>query len=294
MTHERAAGAIYDLGYQSYSGARRGRLYGWWRLVTFSLRAAFGASRTSQSRFVPRAILALVFVPAIVRIGIAAATTLTQVINYASHLQFTGLLVGLFAAAQAPELIVTDRQHGVLSLYFSRPVTGVEYAFAKITALVAAILILTLGPEILLFLGKVFIDQSPWAALATEWHRLGPILGGTFAMSAFTASIGLAISSFASRRSYATASVIAFFMLLPAAASIVGGVAGGSVRRYTVLFHPFWLLNGFVNWLFDVQARARSPVARAELPGAAYLYVILGVTIAATLIVLLRYRKGEP
>ena len=48
--------------------------------------------------------------------------------NYATQLNLTAFLLALFGAVQAPELVVTDKQQGVLSLYLSRPLTAADYA----------------------------------------------------------------------------------------------------------------------------------------------------------------------
>jgi ABC-2 type transport system permease protein len=293
MTEPRAAGTIYDLGYQRYSGTRLGRGYAIKSLLAFSIRTAFGVGRGERSKFVPVLVGAIVFLPAIVQVGVASATSQPSFINYANHLRFTAFLLALFSAAQAPELIVTDKQQGVLSLYLSRPLGGVDYAFAKLAALVAAMIVLTLGPQLFMFLGKVFLLTSPWDAFKGEYRKLLPILGGTLLTSYFVASIALALSSFAGRRAYASASVIAFFLLAPAAAELLRGLTSGDVRRYSVLANPIYMITGFADWLFDVEAKRRSVIGRADLPGSAYLWMMLFVCGACTALLFMRYRKNE-
>jgi ABC-2 type transport system permease protein len=289
----RAAGTIYDLGYQRYAGDRLGRLNAVRTLFTFSLRTAYGLGRGDRSKLIPGGILLVVFLPAIIQIGVASATGRPEFINYAGHLQFTALLLALFAAAQAPEMIVTDRQHGVLSLYLSRPLTGTDYAFAKLAALAGAMLVLTLGPQLLLFLGKVFMVAAPWTALKAEWRKLLPIVGGTVVTSVFMASIGLALASLASRRAFASAGVIAFFLFLAAASTLIRSLATGQVRRYMVLVNPAFLMTGFANWLFDIESKRRSIIGRADLPGKTYLYTILTACVVCVLILWLRFRRSE-
>src|SRR5437764_8278354 len=183
MAEPRTAGAIYDLGYQRYTGERLHNANSVRTLFGFSLRTAFGLGRGARSMAIPAIILAIVFIPAIVSVGAASTTGFVTLINYAGHLQFTAFLITLFAAAQAPELIVTDRQYGVLTLYLARPLTGVLYALAKLAALVAAMMVLTFGPQLLLFLGKVFIAASPWTAFKDDWTGLQPLIAGTLAVS---------------------------------------------------------------------------------------------------------------
>jgi len=284
---------IYDLGYQSYTGPRHGRAHSFWTLVVFSFRACFGLGRGEQARRIPVVIAVLVFAPALVQVGVASATGLQQLIHYANYLDFTAILLALFAAAQGPEIIVTDRQNGALTLYLSRPIRATDYALAKLLALTAAMLVLTLFPQLVLFGGKVLIAKAPFTAFKSEASKLMPIFGGTIVVSFFFASISLGLSSFAVRRAFASAAVIAFFMLMPAFAIIVRLVTVGSFRRWAVLLNPGTVVVGFTTWLFEIEASRRSAVGRADLPPQAYLWVILAVCTIAVAILLNRYRKNE-
>ena len=81
--------------------------------------------------------------------------------------------------------------------------------------------------------------------------------------------------------------------LLIAFAIIVRLVTVGSFRRWAVLLNPGAVVVGFTTWLFEIEARRRSMVGRADLPPQAYLWVILGVSAIAVAILLNRYRKNE-
>ena len=293
MAEPRAAGAIYDLGYRPYTGERFGRGYAIRSLFRFSFLAAFGVGRGERAKGVPFLVFAIVYMTAMVQIVAASATGNQSYINYANFLEFSSFLLALFAAAQAPELIVADKQHGVLSLYLSRPIKSTDYAIAKLLALVAAMLVITLGPQLLLFIGKVFNAPEPWPAFKGEWVKLFPIIGGSVATAAFVASISLLLASLASRRGYGSAAVIAFFLLTPALIEIFRVVASGDLRRYSTLAHPIYLIVGFSNWLFEIEARRRSVVGRADLPGTYYLFVIVGVCVFCTTMLLRRYRRVD-
>lgn len=293
MTEARTAGTIYDLGYQRYTGARLGRGHAFWQLVVYSYRAAFGMGRGARARLAPIIIGAIVFIPAMAQIAVASMTGITTFINYSQYLEFTSFLVALFTAAQAPELVVPDRQHGVLSLYLSRPLTGADYALAKLCALGLAMFALTFGPQFFLFLGKIFINPAPWAEFKTEYRKILPILGGTLGTSLYMASVGLAISCRAGRRAFANAGVIAYFLFLPAIQAIFYSISSGDAKRYSVLANPVLLTRGFTDWLFNIEAKRRSIIGRVDLPGEAYLYAILGVSLIAGALVVLKYRKAD-
>jgi ABC-2 type transport system permease protein len=291
MAEARAAGTIYDLGYQRYGGARLGRNHAIANLLGYSFKAAFGVGRGARAKILPFFVLAIVFLPAIVQVGVASATGQPDFVNFAGFLQFTAFSIALFAAAQAPELIVTDKQQGVLALYLSRPITARDYAFSKMFALTGAMLVLTLGPQLFMFLGKVFLSATPLDMLQREYPKLGPIIGGTLMTSLFVAGISLAVSSLAARRAFATAAVIAVFMLLPAATEIVRSLTIGPVRKYARLGNPIVIVTGFTNWLFDVQANRRSIVSRLDLPGQAYLYMMIVVIVLSVALLVQRYRR---
>ena len=293
MAEPRAPGAIYDLGYQSYTGPRRGRAYVIRSLVSYSFASAFGAGRSDQAKSLPSLIVATVYMLAIVQVSMASATGMVGLIRYAWFLQFSAFLIALFAASQAPELIVADKQQGVLSLYLSRPLKASDYAVAKLLALVAAMLVVTLGPQLVLFTGRVVLDASPWTTFRAEWTKLFPIVGGTLLTSVFVASIALLLASFAARRGYASAAVIAFFLLTPAVIELLRAVTSGAVKRYSVLVHPIYLISGFANWLFDIEAKRRTVIGRADLPGAVYFDVMLAVSTVCIVAFVRRYRRLE-
>jgi len=293
VAEPRAAGTIYDLGYQPYTGVRHGRAYAIRSLFGFSFQTAFGVGRGDKAKSMPALVVAAVYLPAVVMIGVASATGQTAAIGYAPFLQFTAFLIALFAAAQAPELIVADRQQGILSLYLSRPLKALDYALAKLAALTAAMLVITLGPQLLLFVGRVFLADAPWSAFRGEWAKLFPIVGGTLLTSLFIASIGLVLASFASRRGYASAAVIVFFLLAPAVVEMFRAVTSGDVKRYSVLAHPVYLITGYTEWLFEIEARRRSAVGRADLPGQLYMYVMLAACALCITVLLRRYRRME-
>jgi ABC-2 type transport system permease protein len=287
----RAAGTIYDLGYQRYGGPRLGRNNAIANLISYSFRAAFGMGRGSKAKLLPMIVTGVVFLPAFVQVGIASASGRPELVNYAGQLSFTAFLLALFVAVQAPELVVTDKQQGVLSLYLSRPLTATDYAMSKMFALTGAMLFITLGPQLFMFFGKVLLSATPWTLFKTEYPQLAPILGGTMMTSIFVAAIGLSLSSLSAKRANATASVIATFLVLPAAAEIIRSVTTGNVRRYAPLANPILVINGFVTWLFEVQARKRAVITRLDLPGQAYLYAMIVVTILGVATLVWRYRR---
>lgn len=291
MSEARAAGTLYDLGYQRYEGKRLGRNHAIANLMGYSVRSAFGIGRGAKAKLIPMFLTAIVFIPAIIQVSGAAALNQPEMVNYPFQLNVSAFLIALFVAVQAPELIVTDKQQGVLSLYLSRPLTARDYALSKMFALTGALMVLTFGPQFLLFLGKVLVSPTPWTLLKTEYKVLAPIVGGAMMTALFIGGIGLGVASLTAKRAHGTAAVIGVFLIFPAMTSLVRSIATGSVRKYAKLADPIVVINGFTTWLFDVQASRRSLISRLDLPGQAYLYLMIVVTVLAGILLVWRYRR---
>ena len=90
------------------------------------------------------------------RFGAAASGIEEQSpIRYDTYFSTISTIVVLFCAAQAPELFGRDQRHGILSLYFARALRRSDYALARIAGFVAALLLLSSCPQLVLFLGRV-------------------------------------------------------------------------------------------------------------------------------------------
>ena len=76
--------------------------------------------------------------------GAGEALEQASPVRYDTYHGLTVTLLMLFCAAQAPELFGRDQRYGVLPLYFSRALTGTDYALARIGGLMLALLLVDL------------------------------------------------------------------------------------------------------------------------------------------------------
>ena len=163
-----AGGSIYDLGYRSYLGPRLGRRHAVASLVRHSFRQAFGLGRPLRSKVIPMGLLLLTLLPAVVALGFAALASRlvgpggamldeANPITYDTYASLTIQMLALFTAAQAPELLGRDLRYRVVALYFTRALRRDDYALAKLAAMVLAMLLITVVPYVLLFLGRVLV-----------------------------------------------------------------------------------------------------------------------------------------
>ena len=285
------AGSIYDLGYRRYDGVRLGRRHSVLSLYFYTLRGAFGLGRRSSSKIIPIAVAIIAFIPALIQLGIAAIVPAQfEIIKPENYYGYVGVIVALFCAAVAPEIVGRDQRTRTLSLYFSRALQRRDYALAKLAAFVTALLLLTLLPQAVLFLGSMLAANDVPQFLKDGWRQLPRIVASGLLIAGLMASLSLAIACQTSRRSYATVAVIALFLVTTPLANIFVRAAGG-VGRFAVLFSPFDLLAGTTQWVFDVTPDSEHVVSVADLPLLIYPVVTLALIGIATAIILRRYER---
>ena len=203
-----AAGVIHDIGYRRYEGNRYGHPRIVWALYMHSLRSAFGLGRGAKAKIVPIVAFVTICLPAVINVfNIANSGVQNQSVFYDTYTPtLRALVMTVFVAAQAPELVSGDRRYRVLQLYFSRPMRRAGYPLAKLAAFITACLILLELPLLLMYAGTVSsVHGKHQVWLQTQ--ALIPGLGMAALWAVLLASVGLVLASFAARRAYATGTV---------------------------------------------------------------------------------------
>lgn len=284
------AGTIYDIGYRHYDGPRLGRRGAIGAIVAAGLRASFGLGRSGRAKVLPWGAVILAALPAGVAVAIRVLVgDLVELYDYQNYLWGIGALLPIFVAAQAPELVVNDMRHSVLPLYFSRPISRLDYVAARLAALALALLSLTLLPVLLLFAGRVLAADDVLGALGDELGALPAIVGSGVLHAIVLASIGLAISSLAGRRAYAAGAVLAVFLIGGVVSGTLGQL-GGALVALAPFANPLAILDGTREWLFGGGV-ADSPVATAGVPFPVYGLATLVLLAVSWGVLALRYRS---
>lgn len=268
-----SAGNIYDLGYRGYDGPRLGRGATFRALWIAGVRSAFGLGRRPAAKIAPFALAVLAFVPALIQLGIAAVTTGldadVEVFTHEDYFGYVQVVLILFGAAVASELVGRDQRDRTLALFFSRGVSRTDYALARVAALTTAMLALTLGPQLVLLVGNGMVDDDLLAYLRDNADLVPRIAAASLLLSLVIAGAALAIAAHMPRRAYAAATVVGAFILSLAAATILVETTDSIVGRLAVLAGPAgW--EGFIHWIFGVPQRFDGLTDRADLPGWAF------------------------
>ena len=223
-------GVIHDIGYRRYTGRRLGRAQIARALYWYSLRSAFGIGRGAKAKIVPVITFVVICLPAIAS-AVAVAQGQGRLVPYDTYVfQLRTVIMIIFIAAQAPELVSRDLRSHVLPLYFCRPLRRMDYPLAKLAAFITACLAMIEIPLLLLYLGTITQAHGGSAI----WHQTKALIPGLLVglmWAVLLASIGLALASLTGRRAFATGAIAIYFFLTWVLAGILIAVTQRNVVR---------------------------------------------------------------
>ena len=278
-------GVIHDIGYQRYEGPRLGRGYVFGSLFAHGFRTAFGLGRGAKSKIFPWFVTGVVIVVAVVLMAIRAQTG-TIALTYLQFPQTLGLLIVLFCAVAAPELVSRDLQSGVLPLYFSRPLRTSDYGLAKLAALVAAITAIFAAGEVIMFLGAAFTVKGFGTILDEFTDMLGGVAYSAVHALVFGA-IAILVASLMKRRAVAAGALVAIFVLTTPVFGVLAVLPSTTANQLSGLVSPGPLVGGVGDWVFQ----ERSGAVDIGPYGPLYLAVAVTLVVGCTALLLARYRK---
>ncbi|HTW04979.1 MAG TPA: hypothetical protein VMF87_32100 [Streptosporangiaceae bacterium] len=231
------AGVIHDIGYRRYTGRRLGRAQIVRALYGHSLRSAFGLGRGAKAKIVPVIAFVVMCLPAIAN-AVSMANGGGRLVPYDTYtFQLRVVVMIIFVAAQAPELVSRDLRSHVLPLYFCRPLRRLDYPVAKLAAFITACLLLIEIPLLLLYAGTI-TQVHGGSAVWSQTRALIPGLLIGLAWAVLLAAIGLVLASLSGRRAYATGAIAIYFFLTFILAGILISVTQRNVLRAVVVQVP--------------------------------------------------------
>jgi ABC-2 type transport system permease protein len=294
MSEHDAGANIYDLGYRHYDGPRIGRRGTLLTLYIYGVRSAFGFGRRTTSKIFPFALAFCAFVPALIQLGVGAIVSgvgeHVDLFKHEDYFTFVRIILVLFCATVAPELVGRDQRNRTLSLYFSRAVSRFDYAISKFAALTSAMLVLTLGPQLVLFVGNGMADDDLAGYIGDSWDLVLPIVGGSVLVSCVVASVGLCIAAYLPRRAYSTAAIVGAFVLTLSISHILMNSVDTAYARFALLLSPVaW--EGAILWFFGVDPGPENVLTDANLGGWVYFLAVLATIAVTFALTLRRFRR---
>ena len=302
-----AGGELFDLGYQHYDGPREGRMRARKAVYFDGIRTAFGVGRGSLAKVLPILLFGAAMTPAVI---LAIVASLFDGISgalpgHADYYQVVSIVLIIFAALVAPELLCPDRRNGVISLYLVRPLSTTDYVVARWLAFLSITLLLVYSGQAVLLASLILSAEEPLDYIKDNWEDVPRILGAGLLVAIFITTLPLAVSAFTNRRAIAAAIVIGLFIISSAAAGILTECDEGHAPERSGQCEPltgdsakwFSLVDiGRVptnvnNMIFDVEDEGRRSQITSELPRVVPIgwYVLLSGGLATVL--WWRYRK---
>jgi ABC-2 type transport system permease protein len=218
---------VFDLGYQGYEGERTDRWARRRAIWRDGIRISLGLGRGTGAKIAPWLLLGLALVPVVILVVVSAfvgpATDPDdfELPTYSEYYEWAMVPLGLFAAVVAPLLICPDRRDGVLALYAARPITPLDYVGARWGAFLTVSLAAVWLPQAILFAWNVLDAREPGTFLADNWDVVPRFLLAGAVIATVLTTLALLVSSFATRRAYASVGMLAVLFI----GSAVGGIA---------------------------------------------------------------------
>jgi len=284
-------GEVFDRGYQRYGGARLGRGHGVWAIARYSMKRAMGFKKGWSSKVIPFFVYIAAALTAVIPIGIEAFIG-QESIPYEGFFGLLYVLQGIFVATITPEFMCSDRRENVLSLYFSRAITRLDYLVGKLVGAALLTLTVTLAPALLLWLGRQLLADAPLDALWSNLADLGRLAFVGTMLALYLSAGGLMIASFTGRKSIAVAVIIVGIVVLESLIALLLFALEGDASRIANFFSPTTVTSGLVSGVFEPD-RPPPPSDQPDFAFAWWGYAsAMAVTI--TLCLAIMYRRYVP
>lgn len=286
---------IFDRGYRTYDGPRTGPRGARRAVYREGLKRILGLGRKARLKIFPWSLISIALISAAVFIGIhwaigdIAESVGQGVPSYGGLFDFYSAISLLFIAFAGPQLLIPDRTKGVLSVYFSRPLTVDGYLVSKVGSFATLVGAFYIVPQTVLHIGLALISDDGFLPyLGDNLDILWKVPATTLGFVALHGSVIFILSSVIGRTGIAAA---AFLGILTAGTGIAARVAEASFAgaRWVSLLaleqHPRIIRD----YLFEDTVEYPAEAAGFEVW--ASVVVIAGLAAIAIWFVRSRYRR---
>lgn len=287
-------GEVFDRGYQHYDGARLGRSGAIKALIGYSIRRALGVKKKWTAKIIPILLYIAAFLPTIIIIGVRAfvaraSPQLASGFNYGALYASISIILLIFAATSAPEMLCEDRRENTLALYFSRPITRSDYVLSKVAALGILMSTIALIPALILFIGNVLLADSPLHYFTHNAGDIWRIIVTGVLLSVFYAAIGLVVAAFTNRKGIAAAIYIGLIIIEGGVVEAIYHAMSSSGRDYLALIDLSQIPTGIYTWLLGTSSSSNSAITVTALHGWTFLIPVAVVVAISYVVMYQRY-----
>lgn len=248
---------IFDRGYKVYDGELRGRSATRRAIVKDGVRRILGIRRKARRKVLPWGLLAIGLLMAAVLVGqlfifgSLAGAVAEGLPSYAELFDLYSRIALLFLAVTIPELLGPDRGQGVLSVYFSRPMSVGDYLGAKAGAYLLMAASIYLIPQAAFHLGAASLAPEGFLSyLGSNLDILWKVGASALAFMLVHGGVLAVIGAYIDRTSFAAAT---FLGVLLAGGNLAGVVSEADFpgARYASLVAFDDHARYVRDWIFD-------------------------------------------
>jgi ABC-2 type transport system permease protein len=280
--------SVYKRGYEKYRGTLRGRRARFMVLPRHTWRQLF------RQRLVVLLMAVAMIYPLLSVLYIYLSNNTDLLAGFSGPFQSilaidpaffmtfmnTQAVFAVFLAALAgPGLIAPDLADNALQLYFSRPLTRLEYVAARLVTLFCLLSLVTWIPGLLLFGMQSGMAEPSW--FSAHWKLAGGLTAGLILWVLLVSLVALTGSAYAKLKVIAGGMVLGFFFIPGGVAMMINGVFRSTWGH---LLNPAWTVRRLWHALLTVDA--------PEGPGIAISLLAVAATIV--LLALVLERKLRP
>ena len=239
---------IYDRGYRKYEGPRLGPPGARRAIFKDGIRRVLGLGRKARMKVFPWILISIGLIVAASLIGAhwlignISESVREGVPSYGELFDIYGWIALLFIALAGPQLLIPDRSRGVLSVYFSRPLTVDGYLASKAGAFAAVVGVIYLLPQLLLHIGLAFIaDDGFLPYVGDNLDLLWKVPVTALAFITLHGALVFAISAFVDRQGIASATFLGLFIATQGIAEQLAVASFPGSRYFTLIaldHHP--------------------------------------------------------
>lgn len=294
-------GTVFDIGYRNYTGEREGVKRSRLAVYKDGIRIALGFGRGGRAKILPWFFIGvLAFIGLIMAIVAGAASRLggpdavSQLPSHGDYYGIAAIIIFIFAAIVAPELLCRDRREGTINLYLVRPLTGGDYIAARWAAFLTVVIAAAWLPQIILFLGLSMGDPDPIGYLRQHWLDIPRFLAAGIVMAVYATTIAMLVAAFTLRRAYASVFLVGLFVITTpftiGMASEIGGTAGEWISMFNLADIPLYV----VDLIFGRPSMLTKDSPAVHLTAATLILWYVAWTLIPGAILWWRYRRLSP
>ncbi len=294
-------GTVFDIGYQRYSGPREGRHRARVAVFKDGIRIALGIGRGGRAKILPWTFIGLLvgigFILALVAgaaLRIAGPEGLEQLPTHSDFYGIASIFFFVFAAVVAPDLLCSDRRHGVINLYLVRPLTGVDYVVARWSAFMVVALGVAWAPQFVLLVGRLMGHPDPGGYFSENWTDVPHILLSGAALAAYMTTLAMLVAAFTKRRAYAAVFLVGLFVISTPFTAGLSTEIEGPVGQWISMFNLSNIPVHVNDMIFGEVSGVTSEAPARELGNTLLLVWYSAWVLIPGAILVERYRRLTP